>query len=160
MEAKVTWHQGLTFTGTADTGFSVPLGGSSASGGEDDGFRPMELIATGLAGCTAMDTISILRKKRQELTAFEVEVHADRATEHPRVFTHIKIDYLITGNEVDEKAVIRAIELSARRYCPVQGMLSQIVPIELHYQIFETGENGDRKLITSGVYQQEKDSPQ
>ena len=152
MEANVTWHQGLTFTGTANTGFKVPLGGSSKIGGDDDGFRPMELIATGLAGCTAMDTISILHKKRQDVTDLKVTVHAERAKEHPRVFTHIKIDYQITGHGVYEDAVLRAIELSARRYCPAQGMLSQVVPIVLHYQIFETGENGDHELIASGEY--------
>lgn len=153
MNAKVIWQQGLSFTGTADTGFTVPLGGSPRVGGDDDGFRPMELIATGLAGCTAMDTISILQKKRQEVTNFEVKVHAERAEEHPRVFTHIKIEYQITGHGVDESAVLRAIELSAKRYCPVQGMLSQVVPIDLEYQIFEAGENGGRELVVSGEYQ-------
>jgi len=152
MNATVNWHKGLSFTGEADSGFEVPLGGSSSAGGDDDGFRPMELIATGLAGCTAMDTISILQKKRQALTAFEVNVSAERAEEHPRVFTHIKIDYQITGHAVDEKAVLRAIQLSAERYCPAQGMLSQVVPIDLAYQIYEAGEGGDRKLVTSGEY--------
>ena len=150
MNATVKWHKGLTFTGQADSGFSVPLGGSPSAGGDDDGFRPMELIATGLAGCTAMDTISILQKKRQDVTAFEVNVSAERAEEHPRVFTHIKIDYQITGHAVDEKAVLRAIELSAERYCPAQGMLSQIVPIDLVYQIFEADEAGNRSLVASG----------
>ena len=153
MDAKVIWHQGLSFTGTADTGYLVPLGASPSIGGDDDGFRPMELIATGLAGCTAMDTISILQKKRQEVTDFEVNVHAERAEEHPRVFTHIKIEYQITGHAVDEDAVLRAIKLSTERYCPAQGMLSQIVPIDLEYQIFEAGENGDRELVVSGEYQ-------
>jgi putative redox protein len=152
MEANVTWHQGLSFTGTADTGFTVPLGGRSRVGGDDDGFRPMELIATGLAGCTAMDTISILQKKRQEVTDFEVKVHAERANDHPRVFTHINIEYQVTGHGVDEGAVLRAIQLSAKRYCPAQGMLSQIVPIELEYQIFEAGEDGDRKMVARGEY--------
>ena len=78
----------MTFTGTADSGFSVPLGGNPKFGGDNDGFRPMELIATGLAGCTAMDTISILQKKRQEVTDFEVNVHAERAKEHPSVFIY------------------------------------------------------------------------
>ncbi len=152
MKATVVWQKGLTFTGTADTGFSLPLGASPSIGGDNDGFRPMELIATGLAGCTAMDTISILQKKRQAVTDFEVNVYADRAQDHPRVFTHIKIEYLITGNAVDEGAVLRAIKLSAERYCPVQGMLSQVVPIELEYQIFEAGQNGDRQLVVSGAY--------
>ena len=152
MSAKVTWHEGLTFTGQADTGFTVPLGASHTVGGEDDGFRPMELIATGLAGCTAMDTISVLQKKRQDVTAFEVNVSAERAADHPRVFTHIRIEYLITGHAIDERAVLRAIQLSAERYCPAQGMLSQIVPTDLVYQIFEAGENGDSNLTASGEY--------
>ena len=153
MNAKVIWHQGLSFTGTADTGYLVPLGASPSVGGNDDGFRPMELIATGLAGCTAMDTISILQKKRQEVTDFEVNVHTERAEEHPRVFTHIKIEYQITGHAVDERAVLRAIKLSAERYCPAQGMLTQVVPIDLEYQIYEAGENGERELVASGDYQ-------
>jgi putative redox protein len=152
MNATVKWQKGLTFTGTADSGFSVPLGGSLRVGGDNDGFRPMELIATGLAGCTAMDSISILQKKRQEVTDFEVNVHAERAEEHPRVFTHIKIVYQITGHAVDEGAVLRAIKLSSERYCPAQGMLAKVVPIDLEYQIYEAGENGDRKLVVSGEY--------
>ena len=152
MNAKVTWHTGVTFTGEAGTGFTVPLGANSSVGGADDGFRPMELIATGLAGCTAMDTISILQKNRQDITAFEVNVSADRAENHPRVFTHMRIEYQITGHGVDEKAVLRAIQLSAERYCPAQGMLSQVVPIDLAYEVYEAGESGDSQLIASGEY--------
>ncbi len=155
MNAKVVWQKGLSFSGTADTGFTVPLGASADVGGDEDGFRPMELFATGLAGCTAMDTISILQKKRQEITAFEVQVDADRAQEHPRVFTHIKIEYLITGHAIDEEAVLRAIQLSAERYCPAQGMLSQIVPIDLEYQIFEERGNQEPDLVTSGKFNTE-----
>ena len=150
MHAKVTWHKGLTFTGEADTGFSVPLGADLSVGGENDGFRPMELIATGLAGCTAMDTISILQKKRQDVTAFEVEVLADRAENHPRVFTHIRIEYNITGNAIDEEAVRRAIQLSAERYCPAQGMLSKVAPIDLVYYINEADDQRDTSLVTRG----------
>jgi putative redox protein len=84
MEAKVNWKGRLSFTGTADTGFTLPLGANPKVGGDNDGFRPMELMALSLAGCTAMDVISILTKKRQEVTGFEVQVHADRAEEHPK----------------------------------------------------------------------------
>ena len=101
MEAKVTWSNRLTFSGTADSGFSVPLGANPSVGGDDDGFRPLELFAVGLAGCTAMDVISILQKKRQSITAFEVRVQAERADEHPRSFTNIQVEYLVTGNNVD-----------------------------------------------------------
>ena len=150
MNAHVKWHKGLTFTGTADTGFTVPLGARPDTGGENDGFRPMELLATGLAGCTAMDVISILTKKQQEVIDFEVAVHTERAKQHPRVFTHITIEYHVTGHEIDEKALVRAIDLSAKRYCPAQSMLVQAVPIDLQYQIYEADGNQRGKIITSG----------
>lgn len=153
MDARVTWKEGLTFSGTADTGFKVPLGAPQDVGGNEDGFRPIELMAVSLAGCTAMDVISILQKKRQEITGFEVIVHADRAEEHPKVFTRARIVYFVTGREVSEQALLRAIELSATRYCPAQGMLDKVFPIELEYKIFEASENGQAKLVKEGTYQ-------
>jgi putative redox protein len=138
MEAKVTWKGQMSFEGSAETGFTLPLGADLIVGGNNDGFRPMELIAIGLAGCTAMDVISILQKKRQEITGFEVRVDAERASEHPKVFTYIKVLYNIEGNQVDPAAVERAMELSATKYCPAQAMLSKAVEIELAYTITET----------------------
>lgn len=135
MEASVIWKQRLSFSGQAESGFTLPLGTDPAVGGDNDGFRPMELIAIGLAGCTAMDVISILQKKRQEITSFEVHVRADRAQEHPKVFTHILIEYRIEGRQVEPAAVERAIELSATKYCPAQAMLEKAVKIEHRYTI-------------------------
>jgi putative redox protein len=152
MEAKVNWKGRLSFTGTADTGFTLPLGANPKVGGDNDGFRPMELMALSLAGCTAMDVISILTKKRQEVTGFEVQVHADRAEEHPKVFTNAVIEYHVSGKEVSETAVLRAIELSASRYCPAQGMLAEVMPIELKYHLYEDQGDGQRSLLKSGVY--------
>jgi len=149
MNASVRWHQGLTFTGTADTGLTVPLGADPEVGGEDDGLRPMELMALSLAGCTAMDVISILRKKRQDVTSFEVRVHAERADEHPRVFTSAVIEYEVTGHGLQEAAVTRAIELSAVRYCPAQGMLAKLIPIRLRYAVYEGKSAEDRELVVS-----------
>ena len=149
MEARVVWKQRLTFTGSAGSGFEVPLGTEAGVGGDDDGFRPMELIATGLAGCTAMDVVSILQKKRQEVTAFEVRVYTERAQEHPKVFTSAVIEYIVSGHAVDETALLRAIELSATRYCPAQAMFEKVFPISLQYQIYEE-ENGGRRLVKSG----------
>ena len=131
MDASVSWIKGMSFTGTADTGFTVPLGTEPAVGGENDGFRPIELMAVSLAGCTAMDVMSILRKKRQDITGFEVKVHADRADEHPKVFTAIEIRYLLRGRNIDPSAVQRAIDLSESKYCPAQAMLSKVAPISL-----------------------------
>jgi putative redox protein len=152
MEAKVIWNGKLAFQGGAESGFNLPLDGEAGGGGEGNGFRPMELIAVGLAGCTAMDVISILTKKRQDVTGFEVQVHADRAETHPKVFTHAVIEYFVTGYAVDEAAVVRSIELSAMAYCPAQAMLSQVMPIEMNYHIYEDQGDGKRALLKSGVY--------
>jgi putative redox protein len=153
VEAKVTWKKRLTFSGSAETGFEVPLGAGEAVGGDNDGFRPMELFAIGLAGCTAMDVISILQKKRQDISAFEVKVDVDRETEHPKVFTGAVIEYMVSGHDVDEKAVLRAIELSSTRYCPAQAMFGQLFSITLKYHIFE-GQGEDRDLVASGDFLQ------
>jgi putative redox protein len=135
MNVNVTWKNRLTFTGNSEKGFSLPLDSEAAVGGDDNGFEPMELIAIGLAGCTAMDTISILQKKRQDVTAFEVKVHAQRATEFPKVFTHILLEYIVEGHHVDPAAVERSIELSMTKYCPAQAMLRKACNIDHKYTI-------------------------
>lgn len=137
MEAKVTWKEDLSFDGTADTGFTLPLGASPIVGGKNDGFRPMELILLGLASCTAMDVISILIKKKQDVTRFEVEVEADRAEEHPKVFTQIRLHFTLAGKQIDPAAVERSIELSSTKYCSAQAMLGQVVPIEIKSTVIE-----------------------
>ncbi len=152
MDAKVNWQQGLSFTGTADSNFEVPLGTDPEIGGANDGFRPLELMAISLAGCTAMDVVSILRKKQQDLTAFEVQVHADQAEEHPKVFTHIVITYTLTGHNLDEKAVLRSIELSVTKYCPAQAMLGKVVPMDLCYEIYNGENSQQRELVKTGTY--------
>lgn len=150
MNAEVSWREGLSFTATADSGFEVPLGADPAVGGANDGFRPMELMAVSLAGCTAMDVISILLKKRQDVTAFDVTVKAERAQGHPKVFTRAVIEYEVTGHGVQEDAVRRSIELSAEIYCPAQGMLAKVLPIELDYVIYEGDSEDQRQEVTRG----------
>jgi putative redox protein len=152
VEAKVIWQGRLNFEGTADSGYTLPVSAKKSVGGDGQGFTPIELIATGLAGCTALDVISILQKKRQEVTAFEVKVNAQRASVHPKVITEAVIEYFITGRGVDEAAVLRSIELSATRYCPAQAMFRTVFPITLRYHIFEAGENGEGQPIKSGDY--------
>ncbi len=129
MEAKVVWKNGLAFTGTANSGFSVNLDSTVESGGSDSGLRPMELVAIGVAGCTAMDVISIMQKKRQEVIAFEVVVHAERAEEHPRKFTKMIVEYIVTGNNIDPAALDRAVELSETKYCSAIASLRGNVEI-------------------------------
>jgi putative redox protein len=152
MNAKVIWNQAMSFTGSADSGFEVPLDADPGAGGNDNGFRPLELLAISLAGCTGMDVISILRKKRQDVTAFDVRVTTEQQAEHPHVFTLAKIFYVVSGHHVDEAAVLRAIELSALKYCPAQAMLSRAFPMEMFYEIYEDWGKGEVELVKQGQW--------
>ncbi|MCB2209642.1 OsmC family protein [bacterium] len=129
MQAKVVWKGNMAFTGTNADGFLLPLDAKKAVGGHDMGFRPLELFAIGLAGCTGMDVISILKKKRQDVTEFEVSTDVERADQHPKVFTKIVINYIVTGKDIDRDAVERAVELSETKYCGAQAMLRETAEI-------------------------------
>jgi putative redox protein len=148
MEAKLSWKEKMTFVGVADSGHEVRIDTDPGVGGDDSAARPMELIVLGLAGCTGMDVISILRKKQQKVASFDVNISAERAQEHPKVITQAVITYVLHGEGLDEAALLRAIELSALKYCPAQAMLSKAFPMELRYQIYE----GDA-LVREGTWQ-------
>jgi len=137
MDAKITWKNGLAFTGVADSNIEVPLDTTVEHGGTGEGVIPMEMILMGLGGCTAMDVISILAKKRQEVTSFEIQLHADRATEHPKVFTDITIEYVVKGKGLDPAAVERAVELSENKYCPGMAMLRKTANISTSFRVEE-----------------------
>jgi putative redox protein len=154
MKVAVQWQGNMTFMGVPDSGFAVQMDADSYFGGTNNGVRPMEMIALGLAACTAMDVISILQKKRQHVTQFEVRVNAPRSAEHPKVFTRALINYVVTGKKVGETALLRSIELAATKYCPAQLMLAQVFPIELHYEIYEDHGDGTRQLTFQGVWQE------
>lgn len=155
MKAAVQWQENMTFIGIPDSGFTVQMDSDVGYGGTNNGVRPMEMIALGLAGCTAMDVLSILKKKRQQVTQFEVKLNAPRSPEYPKVFTSARITYVVTGNKIDEAAVLRSIELTSTKYCPAQFMLAQAFPMELHYEIYEAEEEeGNRRLISQGFWQQ------
>ena len=129
MNSKVVWKGGMAFTGSSDSGYLLPLDAKKKAGGQEMGFPPMQLFAIGLVGCTAMDVISILQKKRQEVTEFEVSASIERAEDHPKVFTKILIEYKVTGRDLDRAAVERAVELSETRYCPGQAMMDKVAEI-------------------------------
>jgi putative redox protein len=149
MDSIVQWHGRMSFTGHSESGFSVNLDSDPAVGGDNKGFRPLELMAISLGGCTAMDVISILNKMRQAVHDFQVKVHVERAEQHPRVFTSGIIEYHISGNSIDEESVIKAIRLSRDRYCPAQAMLLKVFPITLKYYIYE-GQGEERQLTKQG----------
>lgn len=137
MDVKVTWDHGLSFNGENEEGFRLPIGTDVSVGGENDGFRPMQLLLLGVGGCTGLDVISILKKKQQDVTGLEIKVHGDRVMDHPRIFNHIEVEYIITGHNVDRAAVQRAVELSETKYCSAQAMLSKAAQITHKITILE-----------------------
>jgi putative redox protein len=149
LDAKVTWDRELQFVGVADSGYPVRLDSKSTA---ETGAGPVELTLMALAGCTAMDVISILRKKRQQVDEFHIDAHADRAGAYPNVITRAVLEYVVAGRAIEEAALRRAIELSVKQYCPVHAMLGKAFPIELKYSILEIEADGSRVRVREGTY--------
>ena len=123
--ATCKWVDGLQFVAKAEpSGVAVVMDAPEATGGAGSGVTPMHNLLLSLGGCTAMDVISILQKKRQNVTAFWVEIDATRAEEHPRRYTKIALTYVVRGYNVDPAAVERSIELSQEKYCGVTATLN------------------------------------
>jgi len=137
--AQITWvGPGLRLVGETASGQALVI--DHALPGEErreTGPRPIELILIGMAGCTSMDIVSILQKKRQPIAGVQVRVSAERADEHPRVYTQIHLEYVVTGKGVSPQAVERSIELSQTKYCPGAAMLGKTVKITTAYRIVE-----------------------
>ncbi len=140
MTARAILETGMRFDAESGSGHHVTLDADEHGGGEDSGFRPMELLLVGLAGCTGMDVISILRKKRQDMTGYEVHVWGVRAEEHPMVFVEITVEHVLTGHQIQPEAVARAIELSKERYCGAGAMLGKVAHLTHTYRIVEAAE--------------------
>ncbi len=135
--SKVVLRDDMIFSGHSSGGYTIPLDTSKDSGGHNAGISPIELMLTSLAGCTGMDVLSILRKKRQDITAFEVDVEGVRADEHPRVWVELWVKFTVTGHHVDPKAVERSIELSRDTYCGAAATLRHTATIHYDYEIIE-----------------------
>lgn len=137
MDAILTLQDEMHFTAVPDSGYVVHLDSKPAAGGTGQGASPMELLMISLAGCTAMDVISILRKKRQNVTGFEIRIHGDRATDHPKVFTDFELEYIVRGVDIDPEAVERSIKLSTETYCSAHAMLEKAASIRTRYSIIQ-----------------------
>ncbi len=122
---EVKFVDGMTFIGKGESNHWVVMDGAESVGGSDAGTRPMELVLVALGGCTGMDVVSILRKKRVKFDKFEMKITGERTEEHPRVYTKVNIEYLIYGKDVREKDVEQAIELSQTKYCSVSAILKK-----------------------------------
>ncbi len=132
--AQLVWEgQGLAFRGLGGSGYQVRF----ANPASPAGASPMELVALASGACTAMDVIDLLHKKRQAVSGFVVNVVGLRAAEHPKVFTEIDLEYVVTGHQIDPKVVERSIELSLTKYCSVNKTLEQAVKINHRYRIIE-----------------------
>lgn len=134
MEAVTQWNKKMSFTAKSGSGHSVEMDALPDVGGEDKAVRPKELLLVGLAGCTAMDVISILRKMKIEPEDFRIDTKAELTEEHPKVFTSVHVHYYVKG-DVPEDKLKRAIELSQDKYCGVSAMYRNICPVTYDYKI-------------------------
>ena len=129
MKARVKWVEKRTFLGESGSGHSLVMDGAPDAGGRDLGIRPMETLLLGMGGCTAFDVIHILEKARETVVNCELEIEADRAEDDPKVFTQIKIRYIVSGKNLSRDKVQRAVDLSAEKYCSASIMLGKVANI-------------------------------
>ena len=131
---KVRWTNNRQFIAWDAPGHTVVMDAPQEFGGESAGMRPLQVLLAGLAGCSAMDVVSILEKKRQRVLGLEVHVHArQREDEFPRIYEWVELEFRVTGSDIAEEAVRRAIELSMEKYCSVAGMLGPQVTLETRF---------------------------
>ena len=135
MNARVRWTVGMQFAGLAESGGSMTMDARPEHGGKGAGPSPMETVLLALGGCTGMDVIDILGKMRAPLSGLEIAIAADRADEHPRVFTRIALEYVFVGDGLRPEQVSRAVELSQERYCSVSAMLRKAAPLTYSWRI-------------------------
>lgn len=137
VEAKVILVKDMQFSGTSTSGHTLTMDADNNFGGHNAGFRPMELLLVGFGGCSGMDVISILRKKKQQVTAFEIRVKGEKSDTDPKIYKEIHIEYVVTGKDVEKEAVERAISLSLKKYCSVGATLAKAGTITHSYRIID-----------------------
>ncbi len=137
MKARIKWVQDVMFVGESETGHAVVLDGAPEIGGRNLGMRPMEMLLLGMGGCTAIDVMLILKKSREQVKDCEIELQAQRADTDPKVFTAIHVHFIVTGKDLKEATVKRAIDLSAEKYCSASIMLGKTATITHDYEIRE-----------------------
>ena len=137
MNISVNWVDGLLMVGKSDSGHTITMDGPPESGGENLGVRPMEMLLIGVAGCTMIDVVTTLKKMRQDLSHLETKINAERATDHPKVFTNIHIQFIVKGKDLDSKKVDKAITLSAEKYCSASIMLGETATITHDFEVIE-----------------------
>ena len=139
MKCRIKWLDQMSFVGESDSGHSVVMDGAPDAGGRNLGVRPMEMLLLGLGGCTAFDVVSILHKSRQQMVDCAVEIEAERAGEIPKVFTKIHLHFIISGKDLDQKKVAKAVTLSADKYCSASRMLEKTAAITHDFEVTNLG---------------------
>jgi putative redox protein len=137
VEAKVRLVKDMHFSGRATSGHMLNMDADDISGGHNAGFRPMELLLVGFGGCSGMDVISILRKKRQPVAGLEINVKGEKTDDYPKVYKEVHIEYVVKGKGIEKEAVERAIKLSLDKYCSVGATLAKAGTITHSYRIVD-----------------------
>jgi putative redox protein len=137
MKARIKWLDAVAFAGETGSGHTVVMDGAPEAGGQNRGPRPMEMVLVGTGACSAFDVVEILRKGREKVSACVVELDAERADTHPKVFTCIHFHYILTGKSLDAGKVKRAIALSAETYCSATAMMAKTATITHDFEIRE-----------------------
>jgi putative redox protein len=137
MKARVKWVEQSLMVGESGSGHAVVMDGPPEHGGRNLGVRPMEMLLLGLGGCTQFDVMHILRKGRHQVSSCEVELEAERAESEPKVFTRIHVHFILAGQGLSEKAVARAVQLSAEKYCSASLMLAKTAEVSHDFEIRE-----------------------
>lgn len=138
MKAQIKWVDGAMFLGESGSGHTIVMDGPEEAGGRNMGVRPMETVLIGLGGCASYDVVSILKKGRQDVRDVHTLLEAERAETEPKVFTRIHVKFVVSGKNLKEAQVKRAVELSAEKYCSASIMLGRGgVEITHDYQIIE-----------------------
>ena len=139
MKARIQLVEGMTFVAESGSGHAVVVDAAPDVGGRNLGARPMELVLMGTGSCSAIDVVHILRKARQAVTGCVVELEAERAAEEPKVFTRIRMRYVVTGKALAAAQVERAIKLSKEKYCSATIMLAKTAEIDFDFEVREAG---------------------
>jgi len=136
-KAKITYTDGMQFVGEAGSGHAIVMDTDAEFGGANTGLRPTELLLIGVGGCSGMDIVSVLKKKKQKLTGLEVNVDGKKAETYPQKFTDINIEFTVKGRNLSEEAVKKAVDLSMEKYCSVKATLEGSAKITFSYKIVE-----------------------
>ena len=135
--AKITWVDGALLVAEAGSGHTFTMDGSPDVGGRNLGSRPMEVMLMGMGGCTAIDVVSMLRKQRQDIEGVEVSLEAERAEDHPKVFTSVKLVYTVRGRKLNRALIERAVSLSEEKYCSATAMIRKSAAISREVVLVE-----------------------